>query len=247
MTIHGHRLGVQSWCFRTYRTHDDVIAALGRCGLDALELCGVHLDVTDATAVDTALARYAAAGIAITSFGISGFSTDEAAARPLFAFAQRAGIAALGADFGADALPLLERLCDETGVKLAIHNHGRKHRLGNFQQLDAIFAQASMNIGLCLDTAWMLDAGEDPIAAVERYGDRLYGVHIKDFTFRHDGSPEDVIVGTGNLDLPRLFVTLAAVGFSGYTTLEYEGDEQNPVPAVKQCVAALAALDKEPV
>jgi sugar phosphate isomerase/epimerase len=247
MQIFGHQLGVQSWCFRTYKTTDAVIEALGRCGLDALELCGVHLDVTDAAAVDAALAQYAAAGVTITTFGISSFRNDEAAVRPLFTFAQKAGIAAIGADVDLDALPLLERLCDETGVKLAIHNHGRKHRYGTFAQLDALFAQCSKNIGICVDTAWMLDAGEDPIAAIARYADRLYGVHIKDFAFRRDGSPEDVIVGTGNLNLPRLFAALEAANFSGAMTLEYEGDEQNPVPAITQCVAALAAVDRERV
>jgi len=242
MIVQGHLLGVQSWCFRTYRTNDELIAALQACGLNAIELCGVHLDITDAAAVATALALYRQQAITITSFGISGFSNDEEQVRPLLAFARQAGIATLGADPDLAALPLLESLCAEYGVKLAIHNHGRKHRYGSFAQLDAIFAQCSPNIGLCLDTAWMLDAGENPIAAIERYGPRLYGIHIKDFTFHRDGSPEDVIVGTGNLSLPHLFSALATVNFTGYTTLEYEGDEKNPIPSVTQCVAQLQTL-----
>ncbi|HEX2950799.1 MAG TPA: TIM barrel protein, partial [Armatimonadota bacterium] len=86
------------------------------------------------------------------------------------------------------------------------------------------------------------DSGENPVAAAEKYADRLYGVHVKDFIFGRNGAPEDVIVGTGNLDLPQLFATLTSNGFSGYLTLEYEGDEKNPVPSVRECVEKLGQL-----
>jgi sugar phosphate isomerase/epimerase len=51
-----------------------------------------------------------------------------------------------------------------------------------------------------------------------------------------------VIIGTGNLDLPSLMTKLKAIKFSGPLVIEYEGDEKNPVPALKECVAALRAL-----
>jgi sugar phosphate isomerase/epimerase len=48
-----------------------------------------------------------------------------------------------------------------------------------------------------------------------------------------------VVVGTGNLDLPGLFKALGKGGFKGQLILEYEGDAKNPVPALKECVAAV--------
>jgi sugar phosphate isomerase/epimerase len=235
-------LGVQSWCFRTYKTTPEVIGAVQAAGLNGLELCGVHLDLKDPAAVDAALAAYQAAGVAITAFGVARFVNDAEANRPLFEFAVKAGFPALSADPDPDALELVDAQCREYGVKLAVHNHGRKHRWGKVSELAGLFAQTSPMIGLCLDTAWMLDSGENPPAVAQRFADRLYGVHIKDFTFLPDGKPEDVIVGTGNLCLPELFDTLAKVGFQGYTTLEYEGDEGNPVPSVRECVARLGEL-----
>ncbi len=242
MLIQGHRLGVQSWCFRTYKTTDDVIKAVQACGLDALELCGIHVDVNDSAAVDVALAQYRAAGIALTSFGVNGFSADAATNRPVFELAKKAGIRAISADFAPDAILTIERQCDEYGIKLAIHNHGRHHALGSVAALRDMFAKTTPNVGLCLDTAWMLDSGENPVAVAEMFADRLYGLHIKDFIFRRNGSPEDVIVGTGNLNLPALFDALAKIGFTGYTNLEYEGDVDNPVPSVQACVAELQKL-----
>jgi hypothetical protein len=48
-----------------------------------------------------------------------------------------------------------------------------------------------------------------------------------------------VIVGEGNLSLPRLVEALRKVDFAGPAILEYEGDVQNPLPAIQQCVAAV--------
>lgn len=242
MRIRGYQLGVQSWCFRTYKTNQEVINAVKNSGLDAIELCPVHIDPTNSAAVDTALQMYRDNGITVTAYGVTNFVNDEAAVRPLYELAKKAGFSAISADPDLDALPLLEQLCGEYGVKLAVHNHGRKHRYGSYAQLDDLFKRTSPAIGLCLDTAWMMDSGEDPIDAMEKYADRLYGMHLKDFVFARNGKPEDVVIGKGNLDLPKLFDTMARVNFSGYLTLEYEGDEQNPVPSVQQCVEQLRQL-----
>ena len=107
--------------------------------------------------------------------------------------------------------------------------------------LEKLFTEASSNIGLCLDTAWMLDSGEDPVAVARKFQERLYGVHIKDFVFDRAGRPEDVIVGTGNLDLEGLAAFLTEIEYDGYFTLEYEGDVNDPIPATKECVEAVRA------
>ena len=41
-----------------------------------------------------------------------------------------------------------------------------------------VFASTSPRIGLCLDTAWALDAHEDPVAMAGKFADRLYGVQF---------------------------------------------------------------------
>ena len=89
----------------------------------------------------------------------------------------------------------------------------------------------------------MLDSGEDPLQVAERFKERLYGVHIKDFVFDRDGKPRDVVVGTGNLDLQGLMHYLKSIDYQGFVTLEYEGDMDNPVPALSECVAAIQAFN----
>ena len=87
----------------------------------------------------------------------------------------------------------------------------------------------------------MLDSGFDPVEIASKYQKRLYGLHIKDFIFDRAGNPEDVVVGTGNLKLKELAGFLKSIDFDGYVTLEYEGDANNPVPALKQCVECIHA------
>ena len=156
--------------------------------------------------------------------------------------ARLAGFKTLSADFKDDAgLVVAEKLSAEYGRKLALHNHGRHHRLGAPWAIDALLAKSSDRIGLCLDTAWMLDSGFDPVEIAKKYQKRLYGLHIKDFIFDRAGNPEDVVVGTGNLKLKELADFLKSIDFDGYVTLEYEGDAANPVPALKQCVEKIRA------
>ena len=103
--------------------------------------------------------------------------------------------------------------------------------------------QTSDRVGLCLDTAWALHSHEDPIKMAEQFGKRLHGVHIKDFAFSPDGAHKDVVVGTGNLDLGALFEAMNAADFAGAVVLEYEGDVEDPVPALKQCVEAVRGVN----
>jgi len=234
-------LGIQSYCFRGFKEAGGVIGALRACGVDRLEMCGVHLDVSGPDAA-AELARYTDAGVTITAFGVHGIDADdEAGARAAFEFAALADFPTLSVDIMPGALELAERLCEEYGKKAAVHNHGRRHRLGSAAALEDLFAASSANIGLCLDTAWMLDSGEDPLAVAEKFQQRLYGLHVKDFVFDRAGRPQDVIVGTGNLDLDALTAFLARIDFAGYLTLEYEGDVGDPAPATTQCVAAIQA------
>ena len=234
------RLGIQSYCFRGFSEPARIVEGLRACAVDQLELCGVHWNPEGDVTPGDALKPYQNAGVSINAFGVHGFTEDEAVARVVFEFAKAAGFATISGDIREPAgLTVAEKLCEEYGKKVAIHNHGRKHRLGSIAALEDLFARSSANIGLCLDTAWMLDSREDPLAAARKFRERLYGLHVKDFVFDRAGKPEDVVVGSGNLDLDGLAAFLADSGFDGYLTLEYEGDVQNPTPALQECCDAI--------
>ena len=68
--------------------------------------------------------------------------------------------------------------------------------------------------------------------ACQRWPKRIVGVHFKDFTYSADGSHEDVVIGQGTIDLPALMQALRDIDFSGHANLEYEGEPENPIPAL---------------
>jgi len=239
----GEALGVQSYCFRHFKDNAKAASLVKACDLERIELCGVHVDWKDPGSFEGVVGTYRDAGVEIVSLGVNGMAGDEASERNYFEFAKAAGAKFMAVSFALGAVPeclrVAERLAEAYDVRLAIHNHGGRHWLGCAEALDWVFKQTNERVGLCLDTAWAMHSHEDPIGMAERFGERLYGVHIKDFTFDRSGQHEDVVVGTGNLDLGKLFATMAKVGFDGAVVLEYEGDVEDPVPALRKCVKAV--------
>jgi inosose dehydratase len=240
-------LGIQSYCFRGFGSNDEVITHLTDSGVTTTELCGVHVDFSAESTFAGVIDTYKQSGIRIVSIGVETLKDEEATERKRFEFVKLAGARHLSVDFKPDTSPAswktAERLAEEYDVYLGIHNHGGRHWLGSTEFLDHVFANTGNRIGLCLDTAWALDSREDPIKMAERYSDRLYGVHIKDFAFDRARNPEDVIVGQGNLDLPGLLKLIESNENVKMTVLEYEGDVEDPVPALKECVDAVRALN----
>jgi len=245
MTNLRKELGVQSYCFRGFRKNEEVIELVKRCGLDRVELCGVHADFTKEETFGEVVDLYKKGGVRIVSIGVQGLRGNRAVEEKYFKFLKAAGARHMSVDFSPQTLPrcfrVAEKLADKYDVKLAIHNHGGRHWLGCAAMLDYVFSRTSERIGLCLDTAWALDSGEDPVALVDRFGPRLYGLHLKDFTFDSARRFKDAVVGKGNLDLANLSKRLKAVKFSGFEVLEYEGDVSNPLSALKKCVKAVRA------
>jgi sugar phosphate isomerase/epimerase len=234
-------LGIQSYCFRKFLPMPELVSALEEAGLSTVEIWPEHLHWKLARPErEAALALLKQNGISVSAYGAVNFEDDEGAARPIFAFAQELGIKWLTTTWVApDAYALVDRLSEEHGVKVAIHNHGRDHHYGTFDQVQEVFSHTSPRFGLCLDTAWFLDAGCDPVEAIDVFQDRLQGVHLKDFVFDDQGGHQDVIIGTGGLDLPLFMQRLRDVGFDGYLSIEYEGDPDNPLPQVQECVRVI--------
>lgn len=234
-------LGVQSWCYRNWKDLPGFLTQLKNSGVTATEICGVQIDFSKPEGFAAAIKTCKDAGVRILSIGVQGVGSDPAKEENYFKFCQQAGAKFMSISFAPtamwDGLRATEKLADKYDVKLGIHNHGGYDWLGNTTILDYVFKNTSPRIGLCLDTAWALDAKQNPIEMAEKFKDRLYGVHIKDFIFDRARNSEDVVVGTGNLDLPKLAATLKKNNFNGYTVLEYEGDVNNPVPAISKCVA----------
>lgn len=230
-------LAIQSFCFRAYKEHEQVIDALKQCGLDKIELCGVHVNpIKDRSSeLEGLVETYRSSGIRMTAFGVHVLTNNEDDNRKVFSFAKQAGMDMITCHFEQGSLPIVEKLCEEFGIRAALHNHGRKHYHGSVWAIEEFLQSASSRVGLCLDTAWMIDMREDPVKVAEEFRDRLFGIHLKDFIFTRAGNPEDIMLGEGNLNLKALLAYLSDSGYKGYYTLEYEGNAEDPIPSIQAC------------
>jgi len=239
-------IAIQSYCYRHFKALPAFIEQLKSTGVSHTELCGVHANFADPATFGPMIDQIKRAGVSVVAIGVEWLSGDPSKDRPRFEFCRAAGVKSMSITFSPeamfDALRNVERLADEFDLKLGIHNHGGYDWLGNSTILKYVFSKTSKRIGLHLDTAWAIDAKQEPIKMVEQFADRLFGVHVKDFVYDRSRKPTDVIVGEGNLDLPKFMSALKAINFDGPLVIEYEGDTETPVPALKKCVKAIGDL-----
>ena len=241
------QLGVQSWCFfGTSKRRQRLIEQVKGIGLSHVEVCAVHADFNNESSFEGTIAQFRNAGVQITSIGVQTFTGNEKAEENWFKFCKMAGAKMISATFDVGMVPqayrVAERLAEKYDVVVGIHNHGGYDWLGNGMMLKHTLGYTVERIGLCIDSAWCLQAGEDPVKwAAETFARRLYSTHIKDFIFHRDGKPEDVVVGTGNLKLKEYLAAVLKSSKLAAVTLEYEGDVENPGPKLKECVERVTA------
>lgn len=241
-------LGVQSYCFRHFKDNAQVAQMVKQIGLSAIEICAVHADFNDVAAWKDVVKIYSDAGIKILSIGVQTFSGD-AKEREWFECAAAAGAKHISAHFRVDsfttAVPKVQGWCDEFGIRVGIHCHGGYMFGGQPDVMRHLLSLGQPQIGVNIDTAWCMQIGPrqgDPVKWAQDFAGKVYGVHYKDFTFDKNAMWHDVVVGTGNLDLPAFTKALDDGGFDGMAVIEYEADVENPVPALTKCVQTMREL-----
>lgn len=240
--------GVQSYCFRHFKDNATVAKKVRGIGLDKIELCAVHADFNKPEAFGDVVSIYKNEGVSIVSLGVQTFEGRELE-KAWFECAAAAGAKHISAHFRVEsfmtAIPKVRAWCREFGIKVGIHCHGGYQFGGSPDVLRYLVSLGGPEIGLFIDTAWCLQIGPNqgkPVEWAREFAGRITGVHYKDFTFEPNGQWKDVVVGTGNLDLPAFVQALDEGGFDGVAVIEYEADVENPDPALKRCVESMRAL-----
>ena len=240
-------VAVQSWSFRAFKTLPQLIQQLKAVGAAGTELCGVHADFNDESKFEAVIAQFTAANLKIVSIGVEGFGGDEAAFEKRCKFLKAAGAKRMSVSFGLDnhleAIKAIEKYAEKYDIYCGIHNHGGYDWLGSRSALAYVFKNSGKRLGLEMDAAWCMQAGEKPLEMAEQFIDRLYGVHYKDFIFDRSGQGHDTVVGEGNLQLAKLVELVKTKAPAGcVSVIEYEADEANPGPAIKRCVEAITSV-----
>jgi sugar phosphate isomerase/epimerase len=159
-----------------------------------------------------------------------------------FEYCKIAGIPLIIAGPTPETLPRLEKFVKEYDIRIAIHNHGPEGKYFP-SPLDALKAVKGMDrrMGVCIDVGHAARAGADIPDAIHKVGTRLYDVHMKDLgDTSRKGS--QLPVGDGVLPIEKIFEALIAVKYPGYVDLEYEINEENPLPGMIKSFAYMRGV-----
>ena len=96
-------------------------------------------------------------------------------------------------------------------------------------------------MGCCIDIGHTVRAGTDVVDAIHAAGPRLFNMHVKDLTsFTSKESP--VAVGQGIMPIREIFQALVAIQYKGFADLEYEIQEDDPMPGVVESIAYMRGV-----
>ena len=247
---HPFKMGIQSYSLRGYR-HDgkpDVSKALAvtkELGLHYWESYTDHVPMTDDAGKLAARKReIEAAGVTVMGYGVVHLTKNGDANRRIFEFAKALGLKYLSASPEPGSFAIIDRLIEEYDVAIGIHNHGPGDHFAKIETIAAAIKNHHPKIGCCIDTGHFLRSREDPVHAVEVFGKRIYGVHLKDVK----DAKEFTVLGKGDLRTVDLLKALASHKYDYCLAIEYEEKPEDPCDDIKACLAevrkALAELRK---
>jgi sugar phosphate isomerase/epimerase len=237
------KLGVASYSLRKF-PFEKALEMAKACDVKYINFKDVHLARTATPeAIKDARAKTEAAGFTILGGGtIDMKKPDEAAIRKDFEYAKLAGMPLIVSAPSLESLDVVEKLAKEFQIKIAIHNHGPEDKIfpSPYDAYKAIKGRDKM-MGLCVDIGHTWRAGVDPAKAVVELRDRVYDFHVKDLANLKERDSQ-VIVGKGAIDFPGLFRALIKINFQGHVGLEYEINENDPLPGMLQSFAYMRGV-----
>jgi len=239
----GFKLGVASYSLRKF-SRTDAIAMVKQLNTPYISIKEFHLS-TKSTPEEITRGRkeFEDAGLIILSGGVITFNKDDdAEIRQKFEYAKLAGMPMITCMPTAALLPKLEKMVKEYNIKIAIHNHGKSDK--NFPApQDAFKAIKGMDprCGLCIDVGHTAEIGVDPVGAIRECRSRLFDIHIKDMSDLTKEATQ-VPVGDGRMPVPAIFRELQKTNYRAGVMLEYEADENNPLPGMIKSFAYMRGV-----
>ena len=223
---------------------DKSIEMMKRLNVNYLSVKDFHLPLNSTPdKIKEVLGKLSAANVQVYAVGVIYMKTKEAV-DTAFDYAKRVGVPMIVGVPNYDLLDYTEQKVKETGIKIAIHNHGPEDALypGPKEVYDRIVNRDN-RMGLCLDIGHAVRAGVDPSKALKEYKNRILDLHIKDVT----GSFKDaksIEMGRGVIDFVAFAKALKKVNYTGICSIEHEKDMSDPMPGMAESVGYFRGIMK---
>ena len=227
------KLGVASYSFRAFQRRT-AIALTKKLGIQYINIKDFHLPLNGTIAeTRAAAAEFTKAGLTILGGGnIDLKKDDEADFRAKFEYAKAAGFPLIVCAPSEITLPKLEKYAKEYNIKVAVHNHGTEDKIfPTPQSVLKIVKDMDPRMGCCVDIGHTVRTGVDLLDTIREVGPRLLDMHTKDLA-DFSTIKSQVVVGDGKIPIAGLFKQLAKMNYQGGVMLEYEIEEDNPMPGM---------------
>ena len=240
----GFPMGIQSYSLRGFGV-DGAIEQTHKLGLHFIEYFSGHFPITkDKIKIDEMTKKLRKRDMTISAHGVNGFGADHDKNEVVFQFAKMAGIKNISANPAANSFDSLDKLVAKYDIRVSIHNHGPGALYDKIDDGLKAVKGHDKRIGFCADLGHYIRSSEDPVEVIHKLGDRLYGIHLKDFA-EQKKKTHGVILGKGHLDVPGVFKALRKVKFpaDGALSLEYEetpNDHPKLLTDIGECLAIAA-------
>ena len=244
----GWLLGVQQYTFRRFSFFEmlDMMVELGIEHAEAgffLKLDKARPELKTNEDLSPALRkevkqRLADRGLSMST-NYANLDTDADQARKIFEFSKEMGAATIVSEPPAEAFDMIEKLCDEYRINLAVHNHPKspKSKYWKPENVLAVCKGRGKRIGSCSDTGHWVRSGLDPVECLKKLEGRILGFHLKDVIEIGNPKARDVPLGQGKANYTAVLKELNRQGYRGVLTIEYEHDSPELMDDVAKCVA----------
>lgn len=155
----------------------------------------------------------------------------------VFQFAKDMDMEFISAEPAREDWDVVEKLAKEHQIQLAVHNHPNEASYWKPEVLLEHIGDRSSLLGSTADVGHYKRMGIDPIPALKKLEGRLIALHFKDIAPEGPQDVlEDVVWGTGVLNVNGMLEELKRQKFKGYFTIEYEADWENNIPQIKESI-----------
>jgi sugar phosphate isomerase/epimerase len=237
----GLKLGMASYTYRNFPL-DKAIAMTKQAGFKYINLKDSHLPMKS-TAEERQAARQQveAAGLKLMGGGVI-YMKSEAEVQQAFEYARDAGMPCIVCSPDPKVLDSVEKKAREFNILIAIHNHGPTDKLyPSPMDVFAMVKDRDPLMGICMDVGHTVRIPMDPVECIERCGDRMHDLHMKDETAATPAGKATEL-GRGVIDIVGILKALSARKFPYHVGLEYESHGDVPQPYVMECAGYLRGV-----
>ena len=229
------QLGIASYTFREFSL-EECIEMTRKLDIQQLCLKSMHMPLDSSPGeIHDMAAKVSEAGLDLYGGGVI-YMKNALEVENAFAYAGHAGMKVIVGVPEHELLELCSKKVKETGIKLAIHNHGPgDKKYPTPESAYRLVEKLDPGMGLCVDIGHTARIGADPVADTARFMDRVHDIHIKD-VYKAEASGNTCEIGHGVIDIPGFLQMLLDKNYNQVVSFEYEKDGKDPLDGLAESV-----------